>query len=78
VQSPSVLTDEFYEAAVAAVTRARQNALATGHSVVFQDEAGRYVEEQPDGKRFEVRFRPGAPREAHLEIITELPAPKPE
>jgi hypothetical protein len=30
--------------------------------------------EQPDGKRFEIRFRPGAPGEENYEIVRELPA----
>jgi hypothetical protein len=70
-----ILSDEFAEAAWAAGNRARQNALNQGHSVFFQDEDGRYLMEQPDGKRFEIRFRPGASRDGDdYEIVRELPA----
>ena len=67
----SILSDEF---AAAAGLRARNTALAAGHSVVFVDDLGRYVEEFPDGRMFEVRFQPGAPRESHLSIVRELKA----
>lgn len=33
-----------------------QEALREGHPVVFKDEQGRYVQEHPDGKLFEVRL----------------------
>ena len=70
-----ILSDEFAEAAAAAGLRARQTALTAGHSVVFVDECGRYVEEFPDGRRVEVRFRPGTPRESHLHMVRELLPP---
>ena len=66
--------DILSEAAPAAWNRARQDALNQGHSVFFEDDDGRYLMEQPDGKRFEIRFRPGAPGEENYEIVRELPA----
>ena len=68
----SILSDEFALAAAAAGFRARQKALAAGHSVVFVDDLGRYVEEMPDGRKFEIRLVPGAPRESHVVVLGEL------
>ena len=65
MSSANILTDEFAQAAAAAGLRARRNALAAGHPVVFVDDFGRYVEEFPDGRRFEIRLHPGAPHESH-------------
>ena len=72
VASTHILTEEFAQAAVTAGLRARQNALAAGHAVVFVDDCGRYVEELPDGTRLEVRFRPGKPREFHIEVLGQI------
>jgi hypothetical protein len=69
-----IFSDEFERAVGAAWDRARRDALKEGHPVFFQDEAGRYILEQPDGKKFEIRFIPGAPRDSNFEIIRELPA----
>jgi hypothetical protein len=69
-----ILTAEFAERAALAGLRARQKALAQGHPVVFRDDLGRYIEEFPDGRRLEVRFVPGIPRESHLKVVGELPA----
>ncbi|MEO8657230.1 MAG: MmgE/PrpD family protein [Bryobacteraceae bacterium] len=70
----SILPDEFEEAAAMAGLRARQNALAAGHSVVFVDESGRYVQELPDGRRFEIRLQAGNPQVSHVVVLRELPA----
>ena len=72
--STNILTEEFAQAAATAGLRARRSALDSGHPVVFVDEAGRYVEELPDGTRFEIRLRPGTPRESHLQILGEITA----
>jgi len=69
-----IFSDEFAEAASSAWNRARQDALKQGHSVFYADEEGRYIMEQPDGKRFEIRFIPGAPRDENYEVVRELPA----
>jgi len=67
-----ILSDEFAEAAAAAGLRARQAALAAGHAVIFIDKLGRYVQERPDGRLFEVRLLSGEPRESHVQILGEL------
>jgi hypothetical protein len=68
----SILTDDFAQAAAAAGRLARLDALATGHSVVFIDPRGRYVEELPDGRRFEIRLDPSRPRESHRVVLCEM------
>jgi len=70
----SILTDEFALAAAEAGRKAREQALAAGHYVVYMDDEGRFVKEEPDGRRFEVVFHPDQPRETHMEIVRELPA----
>ena len=68
----TILTDDFAQAAAAAGRRARQDALAAGYSVVFVDRYGRYVEELPDGRQFEIRFDPTRSRETHRLVLREL------
>jgi hypothetical protein len=70
----NLLSEEFSQAASAAWKRARRDALKKGQRVFFQGEDGRHILEQPDGKKCEIRFRPGAPRDANVEIVRELPA----
>ena len=70
-----ILTDEFAQAAAAATLRARREALASGHPVIFVDDTGRTVQETPDGRLFEVRLNPGAPRESHVTILREIKSP---
>ena len=54
MSSAGILTEEFAQAAANAGLRARRNALASGHPVVFVDDFGRYVEELPDGTKVEI------------------------
>ena len=68
----SILSDRFFQAAAESVRRARQAALNSGHAVVFVDRMGRYVEERPDGRRFEIRLDPSSPRESHRVVLREL------
>ena len=68
----SVLTEEFAKAAADAGCRARRAALAAGQPVVFLDATGRYVEEWPDGRCFEVRLDASQPRESHRVVLREL------
>jgi hypothetical protein len=75
VEPRSILSDYFADAAARAGLRAREAALAEGHAVVFVDESGRYIQELPDGTKLEIEFKPGLPREAHLEVVRELLAP---
>ena len=72
MQQLSILSDEFAEAAAQAGRQARQAALAAGHSVVSIDKAGRFVEERPDGKLFEVWLDPSQPRETHCVVLREI------
>ncbi len=68
----SILTDDFAQAAAAAGRLARLDALASGHPVVFIDHSGRYVEELPDGRRFEIHLDASRPRESHRVVVCEL------
>ncbi|MCB1020162.1 MAG: hypothetical protein H6509_00395 [Bryobacterales bacterium] len=68
----SILSDEFAEKMAAAGRRARQAALDAGFPVVFLDGEGRYVQEWPDGRMFEVRFDPSASGDAHCVVVREL------
>ena len=53
--------------------RARHQALARGMPVFYRnDRTGIEIMEQPDGRRFEIRFIPGARRGRNLEIVREL------
>ena len=70
----NILSDEFAQAAADAGLRARRDALASGHPVVFVDEFGRLVQEFPDGRRFEVRLEADQPRESHVRVVGKLPA----
>src|ERR1700688_1607357 len=58
MSSPDILTEEFAQAAAIAGLRARQNALTSGHPVVFVDDCGRYVEELPDASGNSSTYRP--------------------
>ena len=69
-----ILSDEFTELAVSAFLAARARALAAGIPVVYRDPSGFPIQEWPDGRRFEIRFCPGAPRDKHIEIVRELAA----
>jgi len=68
----NILGDDFAQAAAQAGLRARLQALTAGEVIVYIDEMGRYVEELPDGRRFEVRLQPGTPRNSHIHILREL------
>lgn len=68
-----ILSDEFAEQAAAAGDRARRSALAQGIPVTYLDEKTRtYIRELPDGRKFEIRWIPGAPRNQNFEIVREL------
>ena len=67
-----ITSDEFMEEVEAACIGAREEALREGHPVVFKDEQGRYVQEYPDGRLFEIRFDSTQPRDSHIVIVREL------
>lgn len=67
-----ILSPEFTREAEA-WDRARNQALARGVPVFYRnDRTGLEIMEQPDRRRFEIRFIPGAPRGRNFEIIREL------
>ena len=63
---------EFHDAVYAAGRRAFEETLAAGLSVFYRDDEGLYVMEQPDGRRFEIRWIPGAPAGENYEILREV------
>jgi len=68
-----ILGDDFTAAVRAAGARAREETLEAGVPVFYRDSASDLeVMEQPDGRRFEIRFLPGAPRERNYEVLREL------
>jgi hypothetical protein len=70
-----MFTDEFTRGAEAAWDRARDEALARGVAVFYRDDRTSVeVMQQPDGRRFEIRFIAGAPRGHNYEIVRELSA----
>jgi hypothetical protein len=72
---PNILSQEFTQQAAAAWALGRKEALAHGVAVFYRDmESGLEVMEQPDGRRFEIRFKPGAGRGKNYEVIRELTA----
>jgi hypothetical protein len=63
---------EFDDAVRAAGRRAFEETLAAGLSVFYLDDEGLDVMEQPDGRRFEIRWIPGAPSGENFEILREI------
>lgn len=62
----------FDEEAYAAGHAAFLEMLAAGVPVFYRDDSGLNVMEQPDGRRFEIRWIPGAPSGENFEIIREV------
>jgi hypothetical protein len=64
----------FDEAAVqGAIKKAIEETLRAGVPVFYRDsETGLEVMEQPDGRKFEIRYIPGAPRDRNYEVLREL------
>lgn len=65
---------QFDEAVWAACHKAFIEALAAGLSVFYVDSEGLNVMERADGRRFEIRWLPGAPSGENYEILRELTA----
>jgi hypothetical protein len=63
---------ELLRRAAIIVDEERQKSFALGMSVFYRDDAGRYVEELPDGRIFEIRLIDGADRHSNSERIREL------
>jgi hypothetical protein len=68
-------SSEFDEAVRAAGRRAFEATLAAGLPVFYLDHEGLNVMEQPDGRKFEIRWIPGAPSGSNYEAIRELKPP---
>jgi hypothetical protein len=65
--------DDFTAAVVSAGASARLETLKAGVPVFYLDAKENInIMEQPDGRRFEIRFIPGAPRERNYEVLREL------
>jgi hypothetical protein len=67
-------TKEFDEAVRAAGHQAFLDTLAAGLPVFYRDDDGLNVMQYPDGRRFEIRWIPGAPSGENYEVIRELRA----
>ena len=68
------LSTQFDDAVRAAGRRAFDATLAAGLPVFYVDGEGLNVMERADGRRFEIRWLPGAPSGENYEIIRELTA----
>jgi hypothetical protein len=69
----SFASTEFDEAVRASGRRAFDATLAAGLPVFYLDREGLNVMQQPDGRRVEIRWIPGAPSGSNYEVIRELP-----
>jgi len=67
-------SDEFNEAVRAATHQGFLETLAAGLPVFYCGQDGLNVMEQPDGRRFEIEWVPGAPAGKNYRIIREVPA----
>jgi hypothetical protein len=65
---------EFDKAVREATHQAFLDTLAAGLPVSYVDSEGLNVLQYPDGRRFEIRWVPGAPSGENYEIIRELKA----
>ena len=63
---------EFDDAVCAAGRKAFEESLAAGLPVFYLDDDGLNVMEQPDGRRFEIRWIPGTPSGENYEILREV------
>jgi hypothetical protein len=66
-------SEEFDAAVVSAGARARKETLEAGVPVFYRDSvSGLELMEYPDGRKFEIRFVPNAPREHNYEVLREI------
>jgi hypothetical protein len=66
-------TEKFTAMAVEAVRRARIENLKAGVPVFYFDwDRSIDIMELPDGRKFEIRYIPGAPGDSNYEVIREL------
>ncbi len=68
-----IFGDTFDADVAAAGARARHETLAAGVPVFYRDSVtGLDLIEYPDGRRFEIRYLPGAPREHSYEVLRQI------
>lgn len=68
-----LLSKNFIADAILATSEARLETLRAGVPVFYRDaERNLDLLEQPDGRKFEIRFIPGAPRDRNYEILREI------
>jgi hypothetical protein len=68
-----ILSREFEANLKKAVAKATQTTLDAGVCLFYRDSrTGMDVMEQPDGRRFEIRFIPNAPGDHNHEVVREL------
>lgn len=73
MENGEFFSDAFSAAIVSAGSRARLETLRAGIPVFYRDwKQNLDVMEQPDGRRFEICFIAGAPRESNYRVIREL------
>jgi hypothetical protein len=73
MENGEFFTEEFTAAVIAAGARARLETLRAGVPAFYWDsERSLDVMEQTDGRKFEVAFIAGAPRERNYRVIREL------
>lgn len=73
MESGGFFSQEFKAAIVSAGARARLETLEAGVPVFYRDwKRNLDIMEQPDGRKFEVCFIAGAPRETNYRVIREL------
>jgi hypothetical protein len=66
-------SEEFTRAVQAAVAAGREETLRAGVSLFYFDRAlGIEVMEQPDGRKFQIRYVKDAPRERNYEVLGEV------
>jgi hypothetical protein len=68
------LSSEFDEAVYQAGHRAFQATIAAGLPVFYLDDDDSEVMRLPDGRKFEIRWIPGAPSGSNYEVVRELTA----
>jgi hypothetical protein len=65
--------DQVTAAFEVAVAQARKDALGAGVPIFYRDSAtGLHVMEQPGGRKFEIRYIAGAPRDRNYQVLREL------
>jgi hypothetical protein len=73
MEHDDIFSEAFDQASKAGIASACAETLKAGVSLFYSDPVtGMEIMEQPDGRKFEIRYIPGAPRGRHHEVIREL------